>query len=337
MFGFVRGEENRPLFNWGIIFSVAVFLAAVLFWSDAQAAAKRGSLQKSFASPEEAVKALADAIGANDAKELSALLGSAGKPLIHSGDDVADAAGRARFKELYADKNQVKLEGDAKAILLLGKDDWPLPIPIVKGGGVWRFDTKAGLEEMLNRRIGRNELTTMQVCLAYVDAQNEYASKDRDGDGLLEYAQKFISSPGQKDGLYWETKEGEEPSPLGPFAAKAQKEGYTRKKGGDQPSPFHGYFFKILKAQGRDAKGGAYSYMTKNKMITGFALVAYPASYGSSGIMTFIVNQDGVVYEKDLGRKTEMAAQAMKSFNPDKTWSKAEPKPVEEPASDEGA
>jgi len=182
----------------------------------------------------------------------------------------------------------------------------------------------AGKEELLNRRIGRNELHTVKVCLAYVDAQREYALKDHDGDGLLEYAQKFSSTKGKKDGLYWEAKEGEEQSPIGPLTAQAVKEGCTGRKPGDNPVPYHGYFYKILKAQGKNAPGGAHDYLVKGNMIGGFALVAYPAEYGDSGVMTFIVNHDGVVYEKDLGKETAKIAGAMSKYDPDKTWKKAE-------------
>jgi hypothetical protein len=191
-------------------------------------------------------------------------------------------------------------------------------------GENWRFDIKEGKEEILNRRIGRNELNAIQVCLAYVDAQREYVLKDRDGDKLLEYAQKFVSKKGEKDGLYWEAKEGEEQSPLGPLVAKAAKEGYPGKKSGDKPSPYRGYYYKILKAQGKNAPGGEYDYMVKGKMIGGFALVAYPAEYGNSGIMTFIVNHDDVVYEKDLGKDTEKITTAMKKFDLDRIWKKVE-------------
>jgi hypothetical protein len=182
----------------------------------------------------------------------------------------------------------------------------------------------AGKEEILNRRIGRNELNTIQTCLAMVDAQREYAMKDRDSNKLLEYAQKFRSSPGKKDGLYWEVKEGEEQSPLGPLAAQAVQEGYKERKPGDNPTPYHGYFYRILKVQGKNAPGGAYDYVVRGKMIGGFALVAYPAEYGASGIMTFIVNHDGVVYQKDLGKETGKIASAITKYDPDKTWEKVE-------------
>jgi hypothetical protein len=279
--------------------------------------------QKTFASPEAAVKGLVDALKAGDTKGLSALFGPEGKTLVFSGDPVADKSGREEFLALLEQKQKLEEAGPDKVILQAGNEDWPFPIPIVRKQSTWRFDSKEGREELLARRIGRNELSVIEVCLAYVDAQREYALKDRDGDGILNYAQKFGSSPGKKDGLYWKVKEGEPQSPLGPLAAAAQKVGYTGKKPTGKPTAYHGYYYRILKGQGKDAPGGAYEYVIKGKMIGGFALVAYPAQYGSSGIMTFIVNHDGVVYEKDLGKDTEKIAQAMKAFNPDRKWGKA--------------
>ncbi len=213
-------------------------------------------------------------------------------------------------------------ESDNKAILIIGKDKWPFPIPLVKKNEGWVFDTMAGKEELLNRRIGKNELSAIMVCHAYVDSQREYVGRDYDGDGYLEYAQKFRSTKGKKDGLYWEAEEGEEQSPMGPYIARAVKEGYGSMKTADKPVPYHGYYYKILKAQGESAQGGAYNYMVYDNMVGGFALVAYPSDYGNSGVVTFIVNKDGVVYQKDLGKDTEKIAQAMKAYNPDKTWKK---------------
>jgi hypothetical protein len=253
-----------------------------------------------------------------------AIFGPAGKEIISSGDKVEDKAAGERFVKAYEAMNKLEKETDSKMTLVVGEEEWPFPVPIVKKGEGWLFDTIAGKEELLNRRIGRNELNTIQVCLAYVDAQREYAMKDQDGDGLLAYAQKFWSTKGKKDGLYWEAKEGEEQSPLGLGAARAVREGYAPGKSGDKPSPFHGYFYRILKTQGKNAPGGAYDYVVKGKMIGGFALVAYPAEYGSSGVMTFIVNHDGVVYEKDLGPETGKIASAITKFDPDQTWKKAE-------------
>ena len=279
--------------------------------------------QRTFASPEDAVKAMVEALKANDVKALEAIFGPGSKDLVTSGDPVADKAGRERFLQLYEEKNRLEQTPD-KAVLYVGNLDWPSPIPIVKKGDVWRFDAKEGTEEILARRIGKNELSAIQFCLAYVDAQREYALKDWDANGLQEYAQKFKSDPGKKNGLYWPAKEGEPESPLGSLAAAAQKQGYTFK--GSKPTPYLGYYYRILKGQGKDAPDGAYDYVVQGKMIGGFALVAYPAKYGSSGIMTFIVNQDGVVYQKNLGKDTEKAAQAMKLFDPDRTWKEVEEK-----------
>jgi hypothetical protein len=279
---------------------------------------------KSFTSPDEAVKALVNAVMRDDTKELLELFGSAGKEIIFSGDEVADKTGRNRFIKAYEEMNRLTKENDRRIILHVGNQDWPFPIPIVKVGETWRFDPQGGKEEILNRRIGRNELNAIQVCLAYVDAQREYALKNREGTGLPEYAQKFVSGKEKKDGLYWEAKEDEEQSPLGPMMAKAVKEGYMGKKSGDKRVPYHGYYYRILTSQGKNAPGGEYDYLVKGKMIGGFALVAYPAEYGNSGIMTFMVNHEGVVYEKDLGKDTEKIAMAMKRFDPDKAWKKVE-------------
>jgi hypothetical protein len=276
--------------------------------------------QKSFASPEEAVNALVAAVKADGKKEMLAILGTGGKELISSGDEVADKTGREKFLKAYDEMNKLEKVSDSKMILHIGKDDWSLPIPVVKKGNTWVFDTKAGKEEILNRRLGRNELNVIEVLHAYIDAQCKYASKDRNGDGVVQFAPKIISTEGKHDGLYWEAQEGEEMSPLGPFVAQAANEGYAKKGGSINLSPFHGYYYKILKGQGKYATGGAYDYVVNGKMILGYALIAYPAQYGNSGIMTFIVNQAGVIYEKNLGKNTVNLAKAMKKFNPDKTW-----------------
>ena len=319
MFTQIWDQKKRSICRLGFAIIVAAMMLAGFYQSAFAADAK----QKGFKSPEETVKALIDAVKGNNAKELLTNLGPSGKELISSGDEVADKTGRDHFVKAYEEMNKLVNENYKKVILHIGNGDWPFPIPIVKVGKYWFFDTKAGKEEILNRRIGRNELNAIQVCLAYVDAQREYVLKDRGGK-LLEYGQRFISEKGKKDGLYWEVKEGEEQSPLGPLVAKAAREGYTGKKSGDKPSPYHGYYYKILKAQGKNASGGEYDYVVKGKMIGGFALVAYPAEYGNSGIMTFIVNHNGVVYEKNLGKDTQKIATTMKKFDPDKAWKKVE-------------
>lgn len=304
----------------GLSMIAALMMLAGFYQSALSADAK----QKFFKSPEEAAKALIDAVKTNDDKELLIILGPEGKEVISSGDEVSGKSWRDRFVKAYDEMNKLVSENDKKVILNVGHDEWPYPIPIVKAGQNWFFDTKAGKEEILNRRIGRNELNAIQVCLAYVDAQREYLMEDRDENMLLEYAHRLISREGEKDGLYWETKEGEEPSPLGPLIAKAAVEGYTGKRPIGRRTPYHGYYYRILKSQGKNARGGEYDYVVDGKMIGGFALVAYPAEYGNSGVMTFIVNQDGVVYQKNLGKDSEKIASAMIKFDPDKTWKKVE-------------
>jgi len=301
-----------------LIVHIAFVILIVAVFAQAEAASTKVK-QKTFPSAEEAVKALVTAIKINDDKELRAIFGPAGEDLFSSGDPVADRLGREKFLKQYEVKNILISRKDS-VTLLLGDNDWPFPIPVVKHGGKWSFDTAGGKEEILNRRIGENEVNTINVCLAYVDAQREYAMMDIDRDGIPEYADKIMSDPGKKNGLYWETKEGEVPSPIGPVLAEARKEGYGGKKAKDTPVPFHGYYYRALKAQGKNAAGGAYEYVVKGKMIGGFALVAYPAKYGNSGIMTFIVNHDGVVFQKDFGNNTARYAEDLKKFDPDKTW-----------------
>jgi hypothetical protein len=276
--------------------------------------------QKSFPTPEEGVQALLEAAQRHDQTTLLAVLGPEAKSLVSTGDPVSDRASNERFVKAYEEAHTLVQSGDTKVVLQIGKDEWPFPIPLIKDSAGWRFDTQAGKEELLNRRIGRNELDVIQVCLAYVDAQREYYMRNPLNSALLQYASKLISTKGKRDGLYWETSADEPPSPLGPLVAQARREGYKRAAG--KPTPYHGYYYKMLTGQGPDAPGGAYDYVVRGKMIGGFALVAYPAQYGSSGIMTFIVNHDGVVYEKDLGPNTAATAQSMTKFNPDKTWKK---------------
>ncbi len=277
--------------------------------------------QRTFASPEAAVKALIEAGKKHDMNELLAIFGPGGKEILFSGDEVADKQGREAFLNAYEEKHSIIREKGGM-VLLIGKDDWPFPVPIVKKGNSWRFDSQKGKEEILDRRIGRNELNTIQTCLAVVDAEREYAQDEVSAVGVPLYAQKLMSDPGKHDGLYWETKEGEKPSPMGPLVAQAMEKGYKARKPGEKPMPYFGYYYRLLKGQGKHAPDGAYDYIVNGQMIGGFALVAYPAKYGNSGVMTFIVNQDGVVYQKDLGKDTEKAALAITKYDPDKTWEK---------------
>jgi hypothetical protein len=310
-------DKNPVAFSaFRILAASCVVMAFLLVGIGADAAVK----QKGFVSAEEAVKAFIDAIKSNNDKELTSIFGPGVKAIISSGDPVSDKERREKFIEAYDAKNSLAREGE-KTVLIVGEKDWPFPIPLVQRGEQWFFDTKAGKEEILNRRIGENELDTIQTMLAIVDAEREYAMKDPEKSALIEYAQKIASDPGKKNGLYWETKEGEEPSPLGDLVAKARAEGYSakgKKKG--KPIAYHGYYYRILKAQGKNAPGGAFDYMVKGHMLGGFAVVAYPAKYGNSGVMTFLVNHDCVVYQKDLGKNTKKLAEAMKTFDPDKTW-----------------
>jgi hypothetical protein len=273
--------------------------------------------QQRFSSPEAAVRALGDALRDRNASDrLLAVLGPESEAIVSSGDAVDDAAARKRFTTAAAEKTRIERTDDAMAVVHIGRDDWPFPIPLVRDADGWRFDTAAGKEELLNRRIGRNELMAISVSRAYVDAQNEFAW--RSGGA---YAQKFRSTPGKRDGLYWEETDGDE-SPLGPLVATATAEGYhhAQAKADAAPEPYHGYFFRILTKQGARAPGGAMDYVRDGKMIGGFALVAWPAEHGSSGIMTFMVAREGVVYQKDLGSGTSEAARAITAFDPDASW-----------------
>jgi|SRR6476646_966863 len=277
------------------------------------------SAQQAFKTPDEAAAALVSAAKASDTKALATVLGPDGEDIVSSGDAVADATTRQKFVATYEAKHQIAMEGDNKAILVVGQDDFPLPIPLARKDGMWRFDTATGRDEILFRRIGKNELEAIQSSLAYVDAQNEYAQKDHTGAGANTYAQRIISQPGKKDGLYWPTSAGEDASPLGELVAQATRQGY--RVGGGR-TPFHGYYFKILTKQGAAAPGGEMDYVVNGKMMGGFALVAYPAEYRNSGVMTFLVNHAGTVFQKDLGPATAKLAERMTSFNPDSSWQK---------------
>jgi len=292
--------------------------------ADPPAAAKAEAKQRTFASAEEAATALTDAVRAKDPKAIVAIVGPGSGSWLFTGDKVADANDWRRFLSAYEAAHALETEGD-KTVLTVGDDKWPFPAPLVKHGDKWAFDPNAGREELLNRRIGRNELDAIQTMLAIVDAEREYAQMDPDHSGSADYARRFKSSPGKKDGLYWPEQPGAPQSPLGPLVAVATSEGYGKQKPkAGERQPYHGYFYKILTSQGPDAPGGAYDYLVGDKLMGGFAVIAWPASYGVSGIMSFLVNHDGVVYEKDLGKQTASIAASTTRFNPDATWRKAQ-------------
>jgi Protein of unknown function (DUF2950) len=298
-------------------------------------------VQSQFASPDEAVQALIAASNAKDQTALAKIFGPDYGQLL-SGDDVEDTKDLDDFRAAAQESAQLRKVDDSKYTLVIGTGNWPLPIPIVQQKGQWLFNTKAGLDEILNRRIGENELAAIQTSRAYALAQWEYFTEgDWDHDGVAEYAQKLFSSPGKHDGLYWETAEDEKPSPLGKLVAAARAEGYApgeatndAAKGGgandafpEERAPYHGYYFKILARQGSHAPGGKYGYIINGNMIAGYALIAYPDKWGNSGVMTFIVNQQGRVYEKNLGPNTTKIAPSIAEYNPDPTWKPAPPEP----------
>jgi hypothetical protein len=279
--------------------------------------------QKSFPTAEEAAQALADAYKSADRKALVEILGPNAQGLVSSGDPVLDRLERDWFISLYEEGYEIVPESRSRAVLQLGKDEQPYPIPIVKREGKWRFDPSEGHEELLSRRMSKNELSALNVVVAYVDAQKEYYQKDQDGNGVLEYAERWLSTEGKHDGLYWKGQPGETESPVSKLAEVVHREGYPLDSPVG-PIPYRGYYYKILKAQGPNAPGGAIDYLINGHMVAGFALIAFPARYSVSGIMTFMVNQDGVVYQKDLGSKTVQTGQNMMTFDPDKSWSKGQ-------------
>jgi hypothetical protein len=274
--------------------------------------------QKTFSSPEDASNALVAATQSNDEKAMLDILGPDGKQIVSSGDEAEDAEGRANFVRRYQEMHRLVKEPDGSTTLYIGAENWPTPIPLVNKGNLWHFDTEAGKNEILYRRVGRNELSAIRVCQELVAAEKEYYSTQHN-----EYAQKILSDEGQHNGLYWKAAEGEPQSPVGPLVASAFAEDAAKSQGGG-PTPYRGYYYRMLARQGKNGPGGAKSYIVNGKMVEGFAFVAYPAEYRSSGVMTFIVNQDGVVYQKDLGGKTAVLAKAMKEYNPSSSWQKAE-------------
>ena len=315
-------QKPRSRTSRGMALIITLMIAAsILVWEKPLMAA---TTQKHFSSPEDALKALVTAVKAKDKAALDQIFGPAGKDL-RSSDEVQANTEFDEFTKHVAEKTSIVKVNDSRAIIHIGNENWPFPIPLVKAKNKWFFDTDAGKEEVLNRRIGEDELTAMLVCRSYVKAQREYILKDWDGDGVLAYAQKLRSDPGKRNGLFWRHAPGEKASPLGELVAQARVEGYKKEKSvfKDQPVPFHGYYFKILTQQGEHAPGGKYDYIVNGNMIGGFAMVAFPSDWGKSGVMTFIVNQQGKVSEKNLGPETAKIAQEMQAYDPDETWTPA--------------
>jgi hypothetical protein len=308
-----HGTATGNPWRWLLVLLASAFIATGV---------GAATTQRNFASPEAAVSALVQAVKAYDRAGTLAVLGADAAAWISSGDAATDRATVGHFVAVYDEKHEIVRDGN-RATLMLGSDNFPFAFPIVRSGERWRFDTVAGKEEMLARRIGENELSAIKVLQAIVDAQMEYASEDRNGDGVLEYAQRFASSPGKHDGLYWQVKPGEPESPLGELVAQAAGEGYQGNEQADIKGliPYHGYYYRMLKSQGKDAGMGAFDYVVHGRAIGGFAVCAYPARYGNSGVMTFMVNQDGKIYQADLGPETLTRAKQLQQFSPGQRWS----------------
>ncbi|HVN04170.1 MAG TPA: DUF2950 domain-containing protein [Bryobacteraceae bacterium] len=311
-----RTKLNSAKFHWASLNKLALVAMLLTVCVPTRSMAQQPG-QKMFSSAEKATNALVTAAQANDEKMMLDILGPDGKQIVSSGDETEDANSRANFVKRYQEMHRLVKEPDGTTVLYIGAHNWPAPIPLVHKGNSWYFDTEAGKREILYRRIGRNELSAIRVCQELVAAQKEYSAEHK------EYAREIFSDEGQHNGLYWKAADGEPQSPIGPLVASAVAQGYAKNQQG-APTPYRGYYFHILTRQGKNAPGGAKNYIVNGKMTEGFAFVAYPAEYRSSGVMTFIVTEDGVVYQKDLGRKTGVLAKAMKEYDPNRSWKKAE-------------
>jgi hypothetical protein len=314
-----RMKLNFDKFHWANLPKLGVVTIALTMCLPRASMAQQPG-QKTFSSAEKASNALVTAAESNDEKAMLAILGPDGKQVVSSGDDAEDAESRANFAKRYREMHRLVKEPDGTTILYIGAHNWPTPIPLVQKGNSWYFDTEAGKKEILYRRVGRNELSAIRVCEELVTAQKEYFAQHS------EYAQKIFSDEGQHNGLYWKAANGEPQSPIGPLVASAVAEGYAKSQEG-APTPYRGYYFHVLERQGKHSPGGAKSFTVNGKMTAGFAFVAYPAEYRSSGVMTFVVDQDGVVYEKDLGKKTDVVAKGMKEYDLSSGWNKTEEEP----------
>jgi Protein of unknown function (DUF2950) len=317
-----RTTLNFDKIDWANLSKLVAFAILLTVWFPTRSVAQQTG-QKTFSSPEDASHALVTAAQGNDEKTMLDILGPDGKQIVSSGDETEDASSRANFVEKYQEMHRLVKEPDGTTTLYIGAENWPTPIPLVNKGNSWYFDTEAGKKEILYRRIGQNEISSIRVCQELVESQKEYYSAQHD-----EYAEKIFSDEGQHNGLYWKVADGAPESPIGPLVAAAVAEGYSKSQG-DAPTPYQGYYFHILTRQGKNGPSGAKSYVVNGKMTGGFAFVAYPAEYRSSGVMTFIVNQDGVVYEKDLGKKTDVVAKNMKEYNPNSGWRESDVQQVE--------
>jgi len=304
-----------------VVLSVALAAAGLAWSAGGVALAGQG---RTFASPDEAAAALAAAWRSGGKGEILAILGSGADRLVSSGDPIAEKQARERLAASYDEAHRLEEEGADKAVVVLGKEQWPYPIPLVRQGALWRFDVQAGAEQIIDRRIGRDELNAIEVCRAYVEAQVEYAAKHPLGVGLHEFAARVASAANKRDGLYWPVAQGEPQSPLGPLVAAAEAEGFGAASAQGR-EPFHGYYYRILTRQGKSAPGGARDYLANGRLTGGFALVAFPARYDDSGVMTFIVNQNGVVFQKNLGPDTAAIARRMREYDPDGSWLPAMP------------
>jgi DUF2950 family protein len=311
-----RTKLDADKFHWASLTKLALVAVLLTLWVPTRSMAQQPG-QKTFSSAEEATNALVMAAQANDEKMMLDILGPDGKQIVSSGDETEDANSRANFVKRYQEMHRLVKEPDGTTVLYIGAHNWPAPIPLMNKGKLVYFDTEAGKKEILYRRIGRNELSAIRICQELVAAQKEYSAEHK------EYAWKIFSDEGQHDGLYWKAADGEPQSPIGPLVASAVAQGYAKSQQGAS-TPYRGYYFHILTRQGKNAPGGAKNYVVNGKMTEGFAFVAYPAEYRSSGVMTFIVNEDGVVYQKDLGRKTDVLAKAMKGYDCNPSWHKAE-------------
>ena len=317
-----RTQLGFNQFGWGSLLKIIVVAVLLTAGFSASSEAQRKG-RKTFSSVEEASHALITAIQSNDEKAILDVLGPDAKQVVSSGDDVEDRQNRAKFVQKYAEMHRLVTEPDGSVALYIGAENWPTPIPLVRKDNAWYFDTDAGKKEILFRRIGRNEISTIHICRELFAAEKEYHSTHSNV-----YAQKILSDEGQHNGLYWKVADGEPLSPIGPLVASAVAEGYTRHKD-NSPTPYRGYYYRTLTRQGKNSPGGPKNYIVNAKMTEGFAFVAFPAEYRSSGVMTFLVSIDGIVYQKDLGKKTAALAATMNKYDPDASWRKADDQPAE--------